>query len=83
MGTAEPYFRPIDNPLIIFAHASWLLLQTLLAIVLHRFSFTLGHPSGDEAGADIEIETFQSFVIRPRVVGETRTSLPLTIHRLE
>ncbi|KAF9523587.1 cytochrome P450 [Crepidotus variabilis] len=47
-------------------------IKCLMVTVLQRFSFR----------CEREIEPFQSFVVRPRVVGETASSLPLIVTKL-
>ncbi|KAH7883794.1 cytochrome P450 [Phlebopus sp. FC_14] len=47
-------------------------IKALMITLLPQFSFT----------CQCEIESFQSFVIRPRIVGEAPTSLPLLVRRL-
>ncbi|KAH9486647.1 Cytochrome P450 monooxygenase 169 [Psilocybe cubensis] len=47
-------------------------IKALIVTLLPRFSFR----------CRVEIEPFQSFVIRPRVVGETASSLPLLVKKL-
>lgn len=47
-------------------------MQCLVVVLLQRFSFRSRH----------KIEPFQSFVIRPRVAGQTSSSLPLQVKKL-
>lgn len=48
------------------------ILQALMVTLLQRFS----------CRCTADIEPFQSFVIRPRVKGDTASSLPLIVKRL-
>ncbi|KAH7914468.1 cytochrome P450 [Hygrophoropsis aurantiaca] len=47
-------------------------IKALAVTLLHNFAFSCPY----------EIEGFQSFVIRPRVVGQSASSLPLVVRRL-
>ncbi|XP_006454581.1 hypothetical protein AGABI2DRAFT_114327 [Agaricus bisporus var. bisporus H97] len=47
-------------------------VKILMVTLLQHFSFTCEH----------EIEAFQSFVIRPRIKGQSTSSLPLVVHKL-
>jgi len=47
-------------------------IKCLMVVLLQRFSFRCHH----------EIEPFQSFVIRPRVAGQSSSSLPLQVKKL-
>ncbi|KAF8922183.1 cytochrome P450, partial [Mucidula mucida] len=53
--------------------ASFNLRSALIITLLRRFSFSCTH----------EIEAFQSFVIRPRIIGEGASSLPLLVRKVE
>ncbi|KAG6381376.1 hypothetical protein JVT61DRAFT_5790 [Boletus reticuloceps] len=58
---------------VVWAEISQLLRSKLLTVVLLRqFSFS----------CQCDIESFQTFVIRPRVAGEGPSSLPLLVRRI-